>query len=243
LTAFDYRLTDRHADPEDNNLGTEQLLRLPECFLSFGAFQDLRPDPRPAFERKGYVTFGSFNSIAKLNQDVVETWSAILARVPGARLLLKSKGAGAVVTQRNLRAAFARHGIDGERLILADSIPSEDAHLRFYDNLDIALDPFPYNGVTTTCQALWMGVPVVALCGTHHVARVAYSILSNCGFHDTIALNRDEYVQIAADLALHESKLRTMRTLVHPRLRDSILCQPHRFTRQLEEAFVRVASK
>ncbi len=237
LTETDYRITDRYAEAEGGTQYTERLKALPESFLCFGSFAERpRPAAPPAVSR-GHVTFGSFNHTRKLTPEAVRLWSGILQRVPGSRLLIKASLAGESCVQENLYAAFAAEGIGRERVELRGFTATRDSHLDCYNEVDIALDTFPYNGTTTTCEALWMGVPVVTLTGKVHAQRVSYSILKNIGVEETIAWTEAEYAEIAVGLARDPAALSALRARIPGAVRGSILCDPERFTRQLEELY------
>lgn len=241
LSQMDYRISDSYAEPSDIEGYVEKVLQLPESFLCFEKFP-VEPDKNNyPFERNGYVTFASFNSLSKITPSVVHCWAEVLQQTPNSKLIIKGKGAGSIAGKNNLHTEFNKYGIAAERLLLVDRLDSETEHLRFYNNVDIALDTFPYNGTTTTCQALWMGVPVVALMGAAHVGRVSYSILSNCGLTETIAGCEKQYVKIAATLAQDLNQLAALRQSIPNKIRNSILCQPKRFTQQLEILYKQIA--
>ena len=233
LEVMDYRITDHHAESGET-MYTERLLFMPQSFLCFGAFLERPLQSRPPLRERGAVTFGSFNDTRKLTPSVVRLWSAILHEVPGSRLLIKARLAGDARVGENIRAAFSRHGIAAERVELRGFTDQREAHLDSYREIDIALDTFPYNGTTTTCEALWMGVPVVTLQGRAHAQRVSASILRNIGIEDTIAESEADYIAKALALARDPDALEVLRQRVAAAIRNSILCDPPRFTRQLE---------
>ncbi|GGE51554.1 O-linked N-acetylglucosamine transferase, SPINDLY family protein [Niveispirillum cyanobacteriorum] len=239
MTAMDYRLTDAIADPPDVTDGwhVEKLVRLEDGFLCFRPAQETAPaGPLPA-RRNGHVTFGSFNNSAKVTPEVVALWSALLLRVPGARLILKSKPFADPATLARYQSLFTTNGVTPDRVDLLPQNPDQGDHLRAYDRLDIALDPFPYNGTTTSCEALWMGVPVVSLRGTHHVARVTASLLHRVGHDDLVADSPDAYLDIAAGLAGDLDRLETLRQTLRPRMKASPLCDAYGFAEQVEAAY------
>jgi predicted O-linked N-acetylglucosamine transferase (SPINDLY family) len=168
---------------------------------------------------------------------VIEVWSQLLRRVPRSRLLLKNKSLADVSTRDRLVQSFAEQGIAAERLLLRGEIQSHDEHLALYHQLDIALDTFPYNGTTTTCEALWMGVPVIALAGQGHMSRVGVSILSSVGLGEFIAQTPEEYVTIAAELAGDLPRLQTLRAGLRERLAQSPLLDAAGFARAMETAY------
>jgi predicted O-linked N-acetylglucosamine transferase (SPINDLY family) len=239
LTSIDFRITDALADPPGmtESLHTEQLVRLPECFSCYQPPADTPPVASLPALRNGFVTFGSFNNIAKMTPQVVQVWARILQRVPQARLTLKTKVLRSPSMQTLVRGAFAAHGVAGERLTLLGNDASVREHFDRCNAIDVALDPFPYNGTTTTLDALWMGVPVVSLAGRSHVGRVGVSQLSNLGLSELIARDEDDYVEIAARLAGDLPRLAALRSGLRERLRASPLMDAPRFTRHLEAAY------
>lgn len=237
LSAIDFRISDPYTDIEGGTRYTEQLLRMPTTFLTLRPVSELpRNDSSPS-EKLGRITFGSFNHIRKLNKDVIEVWSTILDRVHGSRLLLKARGLEDPSIRENIAKAFSEFGVDPERLQFAGFTESYEEHARKYNEVDIALDTFPYNGTTTTCEALWMGVPVVTLCGKSHASRVSYSILKNIGFEVTIAKSRGEYIEKAVSLAGKPQYLGMLRRCLPVLLRHSPICRPELITRELERLY------
>src|SRR5215470_809448 len=238
LSTMDYRFTDERADPEKTaeRHHTETLLRLPDGFLCYqppSGTAQVRPTPALA---RGYVTFGSFNSPEKVTPEVVRLWAAILHEVSDSRLLLKGwHFADPVIRERYLRS-FAAAGVAVERVDLRPLIPGIIEHMRLYDEVDVALDPFPYNGTTTTCEALWMGVPVVTLVGDRHVARVGLSLLWQLGLTELAASDRAAYIRIARDLVRDTDKLNSLRLGLRGRMQASTLMDAPRFARSFEAA-------
>jgi len=235
MKSMDYRITDVHADPEQGVLGTEQLLRLPHSFLCFGEFANVDIATVLPSRRNGYVTFGSFNNLLKLNRSVIRAWARVLSGVKGSRLIIMGEGSDAGITQRHLQAEFARHGIDGQRIELRRSLTYLD-YLALHNEVDMLLDTFPFNGGTVTANALWMGVPVVTLAGAVHRQRVTYSMLRNIGIEDTIAWDEEEYVNRAIALAGDPDRLTALHRAIADGVRSSILCDARRFTREFESS-------
>ncbi len=189
LNTMDYRITDAFADPPGlgDALYSEQLVRLPQTNWVYHPPEN-GPPPRPGSARApdrrplvAPVTFGCFNNFAKVTDPMLVLWGRILQAVPGSRLLLKAQGLGSQSARQRTLELFSNGGIDPGRLELRGFAPGRGAHLALYNRVDIALDPFPYHGTTTTCEALWMGVPVITLAGETHVSRVGVSLLSNMG--------------------------------------------------------------
>ncbi|MBI4239022.1 MAG: tetratricopeptide repeat protein [Deltaproteobacteria bacterium] len=238
LATIDYRLVDALTDPDGAEpVHSERLWRLPHGFNCYLPPADAPAvGPLPARQR-GHVVFGSLNNPAKLNDDVLQTWAAILHGVPTARLLLKSKALGDAATRAFVAQRFAAHGIAAARLELVGWSTDRRDQLSYYRELDLALDPFPYNGTTTTCEALWMGVPVIASWGDRHAARVSASLLTRVGLSECIANDRAGYVTTAVRLANDPDQLATWRAQLRDRMRASSLCDAAAFTRDLEAAY------
>jgi len=238
LPAMDYRFTDEWADPEGYEAyHTEKLVRLPAGFLCYSPPAHAPEVVALPREVAGHVTFGSFNNLSKVNPQTTALWARVLGAVPGSRLLIKSKSLADAATCDRLAERFASHGIERERLEFIGWLPKSDEHLGLYGRVDIALDTFPYNGTTTTCEALWMGVPVIALEGNRHAARVGVSLLSRISLQELIARDTDDYVRRAEELAADPERLRALRTGMRERMRGSALCDPERFTRALEDTY------
>jgi predicted O-linked N-acetylglucosamine transferase (SPINDLY family) len=216
------------APPEADAEFTEKVWRLPDTFLCFTPpAMDVPVAPLPALVR-GHVTFGCFNKLNKLGDDVVATWARVLKAVPFSQLFLKSAPLGMASIRQHMVDRFARHGIAAERLILEGASPRAD-YLRAYDRVDIALDPFPYPGGTTSVEGLWMGVPVLTLSGSRALARQGVSILQNVGLPDWIADDADDYVERAARHAGDLAALGALRLRLRERLLASPLCDGDRF--------------
>lgn len=242
LEAMDYRLTDRWADPPGltERLHTERLVRIPRGFLCYVPPPGAPEVGDPPARESGRVTFGSFNALPKMRPAVVAAWAEILHRVPGSRLLLKSKGLGDPEARRRVRDLFARHEIGEPRLELVTSWPVHTRHLELYNSIDIALDTFPYHGATTTCEAMWMGVPVVVLAGATHVARVGVSLLERLGLALLIADSAPAYVERACALAGELDRLAQLRAGLRRRMAESPLGDAAGFARELEGAYRRM---
>jgi len=239
LSAMDYRITDAHADPpsmtEEHH--SEQLIRLSGCAWCYSPDLEALPVQSPAALRD-CVTFGSFNNLAKVNDQMLGVWARILEAVPNSRLLLKSAGFLSMEARRRVcQTLLSRVGISEERLDIRDPEDSHETHLALYSEMDIALDTFPYHGTTTTCEALWMGVPVVTLAGRTHVSRVAVSLLNNVGLSELVAESEDEYVRIAVELAGNAERLSSYRANLRDQMRESRLLDGPSFAREIEAAF------
>ena len=239
LSTMDYRITDAFADPigATEALHTEKLVRMPECFSCFKPPSNApHVSALPAVAR-GTITFGSFNNFAKITPEVMRVWIAILARVPGSRLVLKNWCLDNDRMKTFMLEAFTRCGATTGQVELWNPNTSNVDHLNCYNSIDIGLDPFPYNGTTTTCDALWMGVPVITLAGVSHVGRVGVSQMSNLGLQELIARDTDHYVDIAIALATDVPRLAALRGGMRVRVSASPLMDAPRLTKNLETAY------
>lgn len=239
LTSMDYKITDAFADPPGNSdhLHTERLIRLADTFSCFSP-----PDPcpevlAPPVLENGHITFGSFNNYAKITPQVLEVWCKLLNRCPGSHLLLKDQLFQDEKVRNRIKATFHISGIANNRIELLAKDASKFTHLQRYANVDIALDPFPYNGTTTTCEALWMGVPVITLTGTVHAGRVSSSQIQAIGLNEFVAQTFDQYIEIAAEFSHKVEYLQQLRSTMRERMAASSLMNADVFTRKLEAAY------
>lgn len=239
LSAMDYRITDAQADPIGvaDQRHTEKLVRLAPCFLCYQPVEEAPATAPPPLRQNGYVTFGSFNDLSKLNPDIIAVWAAILKRNPGSKLLLKTVSLDDKLGREFVYSSFGAHDIAPERLECQGLVKGTRNHLEWYNRVDIALDTFPYHGTTTTCETLWMGVPVVTLAGTRHAARVGVSILSCVGLEDCIAKTPEEYIAVASRLAGDIEALGELRRGLRPRMAASPLMDKAAFAAKLESAY------
>jgi predicted O-linked N-acetylglucosamine transferase (SPINDLY family) len=235
LKAMDYLLADRYqVPPGAERHYQERVLRMPDGYVCYDPPADAPPVmPLPSLER-GQVTLGCFNYPGKITSHVVEVWARILRRLPGARLVLKYKGWDDRSVAGRLAEMFALHAIDPGRLELHGHSPHAEL-LAAYHRIDLALDPFPYSGGLTTCEALWMGVPIVTCPGETFASRHALSHLSNVGLTETIAHDLDEYVELVVSLAGDLPRLAALRGGLRQRMAVSPLCDGPRFARNLVE--------
>jgi predicted O-linked N-acetylglucosamine transferase (SPINDLY family) len=238
LAAVDYRIVDETTEPTGTAepFSVERIVRLPDGFHCMEAYEDSVAVAPPPYQTNGFVRFGSFNYLGKVNERVVETWARILREVPDSRLLMKARGLGDTLANEAYLALFERHGIARKRIEIAAYQPTQRDHLNLYGAVDIALDTFPYNGTTTTCEALWMGVPVVTALGDRHASRVSASLLEQIGHPDLIASNTDDYVRRAVALANDRGKLAQFRRTLRADMDASPLRDEPAFARKFEAA-------
>lgn len=234
LTTIDYRLTDPYLDPpgENDQYYSETSIRLPKSYWCYPVVDAPDVKPVPALQT-GHITFGCLNNFGKVTTPTLAVWAQLLQALPNSKLLLHGKEGR---HRDRVRAFFAAQQISDDRLQFNEFLPI-NKYLQAYEQIDIALDPFPYGGGTTTCDALWMGVPVVTLSGETAVGRGGRSILSNAGLPELVACNTEDYVRIARDLARDLPRLSRIRSTLRARMRQSPLMDAHRFTRGLEAAY------
>jgi protein O-GlcNAc transferase len=229
LTAMDYLLADRYQIPEGNErFYREHVLRMPESYRCYDPPERAPPVAPPPSLQKGHVTFGSFNNLAKITPEVVAVWAEILRRAPTARLILKHQGLGDPTVQRRYLDAFVAHGVEAQRLTLLPS-GSYGEYLATYHEVDVVLDPFPFAGGATTCEALWMGVPVLTCPFETFASRHSLGHLSSVGLTATIAHDLDDYVARAVTLAGDLPRLAELRAGLRERMAASPLCDGKRF--------------
>jgi predicted O-linked N-acetylglucosamine transferase (SPINDLY family) len=236
LTRIRYRISDSVCDPPGltDRYHTETLVRLPHsqwCYRPFVAVDAAGAAP---LERNGFVTFGSFNQAAKISPSLRRLWAAMLSALPDARLVIGGVAAGRATDE--LYLDLARGGIGRERVTLVPYLSVED-YLRGYNGIDIALDTSPYSGGTTTCDALWMGVPVVTVPGVRPSSRSAASLLTTVGLEDWIAATPEDYVRRAVHYARERSTVAGLRRSLRERMRGSPLMDEARFVRDMEDAY------
>ncbi|MHC4354097.1 MAG: O-linked N-acetylglucosamine transferase, SPINDLY family protein, partial [Planctomycetota bacterium] len=237
MEQIDYRLTDELADlPEAQEFHTEKLVYLPAGFLCYKPPGFAPPvGPLPAIER-GYFTFGSFNNNCKIQPDMMELWAQILKAKEKSRLLLKFGGGDDEAVKGHYLGEFEGLGIAPDRVTICGRKPTIE-HLEMYGQVDMALDTYPYNGTTTTCEAMWMGVPTVSLVGSSHASRVGLSLLSRVGLKDFAASTAEEYVGKAVAFSGELENLAKIRTFLRGMMFNSPLCDRKSFTRSLEAAY------
>lgn len=236
VAAMDYLIADPWTLPEtEERYFTEKIWRLPETYLCFTPPDaDEKVAPLPALSN-GYITFGCFNNLIKMNDAVVALWARVLSAVPDSRLSLKSKQLAQASVRQGIAERFAAHGIGADRLILNGLAPQGE-YLASFHHVDIALDPFPYPGITTSIENLWMGVPVLTLAGESFLSRQGIGMLMNAGMPDWIAADADEYVSRAVSHSGNLQRLASLRGGLREQLLASPLFDAPRFARHFEAA-------
>ncbi len=239
LSQMDYRVSDGWADPEGetDRFHSERLLRLPSGFLCYRPPEDApapmdRPGRRP-------LTFGSFNNLSKVTDEVLALWARLLIECPDTRLLLKSRQLADDGVRDRVLGVFQAMGVSPDRLDLRTRVRDAAEHLALYGDVDVALDTFPYNGTTTTCEALWMGVPVIALAGSLHAGRVGVSLLNQIGQPGWVVDTPDAYVAKALAIAADPPR----RAVLRDQVAGSTLVDAKGFTQAFEAALTTVWSE
>lgn len=237
VDAIDWRISDPVCDPpEEDMLSAERVWRLP----GFHCYAPMRPSPAvsalPAASGQGF-TFGSFNNLVKISDQAAALFAQALAAVPGSRLVLKGGHQTNAAARARIAARIAVHGVDPARITVLATMPNPEDALAAYQNIDLALDTYPYSGTTTTLEALWMGVPVVTLLGDRHAARVSASLMTQAGLPEFVARTPDEFVAIAARWAAQPAELGALRMKLRQRLEESRLMDYPGFTHELESAY------
>ncbi|MBI1398121.1 MAG: tetratricopeptide repeat protein [Betaproteobacteria bacterium] len=239
LRNVDWRITDAHADPspETDAHYVERLWRVPDAFLVYRPAAD-SPEvvPTPCLST-GQVTFGAFNNYVKVTDEMLAVWVRILEAVPGSRLLVKTLALADEQVRDLATERFVAAGGDPKRLVLLGPTKTFRDHLATYGQVDVALDTYPYHGTTTTCEALWMGVPVVTLAGRHHAARVGVSLLAAVGLQENVVHSTAEYVDRAVQLAADPVRLQALRTTIRSRVEGSPLVDERRFAAAMKDAY------
>lgn len=238
LSSIDYRIADVFSDPPGmtEQFYTEKLIRPSRSFLCYLPIKDSPAVGRLPALKAGHITFGSFNNFVKVVPEVITLWARILKAVPNSRMMLKTDSFCDRTTRQYAIDMFVQRGIEAGRIALLSSEPSPK-HLESYNFVDIGMDTFPFNGGATTCEAMWMGVPVITLAGSAYHSRVGISLLSNVGLKDLVARTCEEYVDIAVNLAGDLKRLQSLREGLRDMMAQSPLTDAKKFTLELENCY------
>jgi predicted O-linked N-acetylglucosamine transferase (SPINDLY family) len=238
LSAIEWRLTDSLLDPPGMTEShyTEKLIRIGPSAMVYAPLSETDDvQPTPAL-KEGFITFGALNRLSKVTPAVIALWGRILSAVPRSRLLLLSPTMHEQEANDEIRRLFARHGVPPDRLELAPRSP-RSSYLKLFHLIDIHLDPFPYNGCTTTCDGMWMGVPTVTLAGRAYASRMGVSLLTQVGLQELVATTPEHYVQVATRLAGDVLRLNQLRCSMRDRMVRSPLMDYKGLARNIEAAF------
>jgi len=238
LSTLDYILVDPYIKPEDPKLLIEKPFIMPETWVSLGrsGFFDVPINPQIPAERNGFITFGTMNNPYKYTAEAIATWAEILKQVPGSKFLFVRPEGDVPAFRANVEMEFSKHGVPAERILY---IPVRGKHMPHYNDIDIALDSFPHVGGTTTCETIWMGVPVITLVGPAFFERLSYSNLSNAGLGEFCAFTLEDYIKKAVALAGDKEKLKYLRN----NLRAQILQHPLGQTQRFADNFYKMVEK
>lgn len=233
LSGMDAWISDPRLDPEDRPTPcSERLIRLGEAFACYLPPEGAPAPAEPPMLANSFITLGSFNTVAKLNEKVIGLWARLLRRIPTARLLLKTGSLADSAVRDRIRGVFESQGVEGGRLLLEGAVDFHE-HLAHYHRVDLQLDPFPFNGHTTTLHGLWMGVPVVTLMGNTHAGRRGAMLLRNLGLGELIAAGEEDYIRIVAELADAPDRIRELRAGMRDRVAGCPLTAQHRHVAEL----------
>ena len=241
LKAIDYCIMDRFLKPPDEALFVEETLIMPGVTACFGSFPDVPIKEGIPADRYGAITFGTLNNPYKFTPKMIALWAEVMNQVPDSRFLLVRAQARSFNLCKNLSEEFAKHGVSPDRLFLFDNSQEKRNHLYYYNDIDISLDTFPLSGGTTTCEATWMGVPVITLVGESFHQRISYGYLMHCGLEELCAFTQEDYVDRAVKLAGDRDKLLALRHGLREVMRRSPLCDSERFLYEFQDMLEQVA--
>jgi predicted O-linked N-acetylglucosamine transferase (SPINDLY family) len=222
--------------PDEEVYYTEKIARVAGSYLTFSVAYDVPDLVEPPCIKNGFITFGSLISQYKITQSVIDTWTEILRETPQSRLLIRNASLGNSSNKKYLLSQFVNRGVARERISLEGPAPHYE-FLKTYNRIDIALDAFPYNGGTTTTEAIWQGLPVVSYWGDRWVSRTSATLLRSAGMEEMVAKDVSAYVRLAVDLASDPEKLKTMRQNMRDKLRGSKACDTVAFARSMEKLY------
>lgn len=238
MPEMDHILVDSYFAPENTDWLAEEPLLMPESWVSFDSFLDVEIADKLPVEQNGKLTFGTLNAPYKFTPETIAVWATIMKEFDDSQFLLVRPEADSTILQHNLRDHFSRYGVAPERVQFLNNRKYGNSHLAYYNMIDISLDSFPQTGGTTTCDAIWMGVPVISLVGPSMHQRVSYSLLENAGCGELACFSLEEYLQKAVMLGNDITSLREYRHNMRPALLESPLCQGQRFTDNFQKIIV-----
>ena len=242
LSAIEHRFVDEYTDPPgvSDKRSAEKLVRLDGGFHCYEPPPDTPPVSELHAKKTNSITFGSFNNTSKVTEEVIRVWSRILKEIPDSKIILKSLQLADENVCKRYMDEFIKNGCFSSQVKLISYCSNLQEHFKLYENIDIGLDPFPYNGTTTTFEALWMGVPVLTLEGDRHCGRVGFSILKGLGMNDFIAGDIDDYVSRAVSISADIDRLELIRKELRPRLKKSDFCNKEKFALKFEEGLTSI---
>lgn len=245
MSQMDYRFSDAIVEPHAlaDAYSTETIWHLPHGFHALEMGNDLPEPSEPPCLKNGYITFGSFNNINKIGLKTCELWARVLRSIPQARLLLKHKTMEIFANRESIRSFFVMNGVDPQRIRFKGVTPRRADHFENYAQMDVALDPVGYNGTTTTCEALYMGVPVLTLQGDRHASRVSSSLLHRMGMDGWVAKDPEQFVRIAQAASAQPEALKKRRARMRQDYLNSALNDGAGLVREMELAYLAMWQK
>ena len=239
LKSIDYRITDRICEPDDaQNYHTEKLFKIDKCFLCYQPYFEMIPKCTFENPQNRPIIFGSFNNLSKITDNAIKIWSDAIKAVPDSKIVLKHMYLNDLKLREITISRFVKNGLSGDRILIYDYNLEMKEHYAQYNKIDIALDTFPYNGTTTTCDALYMGVPVITILGDRHASRVSASLLNAIGLGELVAKDEKEFTKIAVDLAGNIQKLVEIKRNLRERIQNSPLMDKKSFTQKWQNAIL-----
>ncbi|MDR0303886.1 MAG: hypothetical protein LBH98_03825, partial [Chitinispirillales bacterium] len=239
LKSIDYRITDNVCEPDDaQNYHSEKLFKMDECFLCYSVFGKQLSNFSLKNLQNRPIVFGSFNNLSKMTKKTIELWCKVTLSVPDSKLVIKDRKFNDPETKAITLSRFAENGLCADRITILEYSLNQGEHLEQYNKIDIALDSFPYNGTTTTCDSLYMGVPVITILGDRHVSRVSASLLNAVGLDELIAKDEEDFVKIAADLAGNPERLTEIKKNLRENMIKSPLMDKKSFTERWQNAIL-----
>jgi len=241
LKDIDYFLLDPLVAPTERSLMIEKPLMMPESWTTFDGYPEMPITETLPVEVNGYITFGTLNSPYKLTAATIEAWARVMLQIPDSRFIFVRADVDSRVLCTNIASEFARHGVSAERLGFFNNKEHKIHHLDCYNFIDMTMDTFPVTGGTTTCDAMWMGAPVVTLAGPSYHQRISHALLSHVGLQELSTNSVDEFVQRSVDLANDIESLRFLRQNLRPTLQASYLCDGPRYAKNFCDVMENVA--
>ena len=244
IKEVDYILTDGNLiKPGEEKLYTEKVLRLPSIWNCHSGINDKFEVNDPPFKKNGYLTFGCFNNSSKMSIECINTWSNILTKIKDCKIMIKAPSEDAEIAQKSILEKFKNNNIDEKRIIFEKRKKNREEHLKMYNRVDISLDTFPYPGVTTSFESIWMGVPVLTKAGNNFVSRCGESININLGMKDFIAITNDDYISKAVSLDKNRDEITNIRKTLREKARNSPLFDKDKFGNEFSELMINLWKK
>ena len=233
---MDYILVDQYSAPENLDWLSEKPLMMADSWVCFDGFRDIPITEERPVEKNGFITFGTLNNPYKYTPKCIAAWSAVMREVEDSQFLLVRPEADSTILRSMLQKEFGKNGIGPERINFFNNYHRPEPHFHYYNLIDMSLDTFPLTGGTTTCDAMWMGCPVISLIGPGMHQRISYALLEHAGCGELACRSFEEYLGRAVMLANDVTSLREYRRNLRPALLNSPLCQGERFARNFEAA-------